>query len=849
MSNSRVFDGFATLDGGLNMGVEAELLPANQYATGINVSNRGGYLHARSGWSMRSLGFADTTTQLRFNGNLFQGAMAYTSGDSTQNSIIVSIGGRLFRIWLHQNYLVTEISPKVAVLVTADTTLPPATNSVVIPITVETPFTVGEGITILSGSFTITAVNPDQLVATYNGGASAGTIPGGTGVQDNIGNQIYALMLNLSAALLVWLWQAENYVLGTSLNQATTIFDGSSSTVASQANQQLPSGWVGVYAWGRNWIAGVDKRSYLASDLIGDPSGTPALAYKDAILYVTENNLLSGGGSFSIPSNFGDITAMTTLPQLDSSLGIGPVLIGCTNGVFSNQAPTDRTTWQNLTYPIQSVAYSGYGPTGPANQVVCNSDWWFRSTDGIRQFMAARRDFMSGQGTTPQSDEVMDILNDDDQSLLLYGSAIQYDNRLIFTVNPSRNAAMGIVHGGVVTVNLDTISTMQSKEPPAWESLNTGLSVFRMVSLNDAGTPRALGLCLNPDGSTIDLWELSPDGSQADDISIQTGGPSSDLIPAGVNYDAGSEYEFASLLVPGQEYVLTWGSNDVQLVYGVLGPDEIVVNRPGVGQVTLITWQAGYSAAILLSQGAPDTPVTAVLQLANANQMEYTHVQWRCDCRKCDFGDPTQLKKLLTGELYVDQVTDDVTISIYFKPDDYPYWTLWSTVPLCSNRKQCALVPDGSCTVLWSPDQTGYAARVMLPRPPEATNSLNNKFMDRFYRMQFKFVITGHCRIKAFKAHAVPDQQEAEGSAPPAVASCTVSPGCPDDWYTYNSYAGGQPGIAVTGVPAQIDFGGLMPRYYPGQGWQFPNATDGLWYTVTVAGSPAQVNISDTGFS
>ena len=258
MSNSRVFDGFATLDGGLNMGVEAELLPANQYATGINVSNRGGYLHARSGWSMRSLGFADTTTQLRFNGNLFQGAMAYTSGDSTQNSIIVSIGGRLFRIWLHQNYLVTEISPKVAVLVTADTTLPPAGNPVVIPVTVETPFTVGEGITILSGSFTITAVNPDQLVATYNGGASAGTIPGGTGVQDNIGNQIYALMLNLSAALLVWLWQAENYVLGTSLNQATTIFDGSSSTVASHrltsscppaGSASMPGAATGLPGW------------------------------------------------------------------------------------------------------------------------------------------------------------------------------------------------------------------------------------------------------------------------------------------------------------------------------------------------------------------------------------------------------------------------------------------------------------------------------------------------------------------------------------------------------------------------------------------------------------------------
>ena len=60
--------------------------------------------------------------------------------------------------------------------------------------------------------------------------------------------------------------------------------------------------------------------------------------------------------------------------------------------------------------------------------------------------------------------------------------------------------------------------------------------------------------------------------------------------------------------------------------------------------------------------------------------MTKTPIESWIDSRSMSFGDPFQLKKLIMGELYLDNIVDDVTIAIYFKPDQYPLWTLWTTI-------------------------------------------------------------------------------------------------------------------------------------------------------------------------
>jgi len=840
---SRCYDGFSTLDGGLDFGRDPSMIGNNQFSFGVNVSIRGGNVSTRNGMNQRMLMFDSESTRTNYFGS-FQGAMGFSSKLEDSNSILISISGRLFRIWIDRHFLVTEITPKLLVSTISDIVLPAPGGSITVNVNDTSQFTVGETVIIGPSTFTITAIGIDQLTLTYVSGFQVGnvqaavdslipahainyslslnsvgplvanqviiisgihfvavsvgsgvividytpssnvvipdttpikdtggttittvsgavtylagalsltltpatvvglsvnqvvtmsglyyvithvgattinvtytsnanlTIPGGTGVQDSggsqitytldippsspvedsLGNQIFAIQTNNQNADYVDMFQGDDYSLFITPGQKTLFFDGSTVSISDITASQIPSGSIGTFAWGRNWVAQVDRQTFIASDLTGDPSGSPALLYKDAVLFVTENNILNGGGAFSIPAQSGKITAMTSLSELDTSLGIGPVLVGTSQRVYSVQAPVDRTTWQNLSYPIQSVAIDGSGPVGPDNHCKTNSDWWFRSLDGYRSFIAARQDFGYTDGKTPQSFEVSPILEKDNQKFLFFGSMINFGNRIYGTVSPFLTK-YGVAHSGFISLNLDPVSTMSQKGKPAWESLNTGLNVLRLVSVNDNGTIRGFALALNGSNG-IDLWELSDSDLDTDDV-----------------------------LVSGSSF----------------------------------------------------------------SNMGYIQIQSVIETRSMTFGDETTQKKGITSELYLDQISDQVTVKLYLRPDQYPGWVLWDTQTICSNNKQCVFPTD--CSIFQESSQQ-YAARIMFKRPPETPNPISGKPMDRFYKLQCRMEITGSCEVQMFKVHAKWERQKMEGEAPKN-SGCTTVAICEKPWYSYSSY-------------------------------------------------------------
>ena len=588
-----------------------------------------------------------------------------------------------------------QVTSNIPEIVTGNFTVPALNQQVTISVENYQGFNVNDVIVIDGDNYKVNTLLPtqNQIVATYTGGVAHVLIE--TGILDSSGNQIYHVDLNPADADMVFLYQGENYVFGLCENQGTLIYDGSTCRRADQSQQELQSSYVGIYAWGRNWLAQVNGHRFVASDLVGDPSGTPDLAYVDAILKMTENNLLNGGGAFSTPANLGMITAMSTLSQLDSSLGIGPVLVGTVNSVFSIQAPVDRTTWQNIRYPIQSVALQGSGPAGPRQMITVNSDAWFRSLDGVRSLMAARRDFKSSQSNTPNSLELSPIFDADDQNLLYYGSLATFDNRIFITTSPYRTS-YGIAHRALAIVNQDAISSMNKQSPPIWEGLWTGLNVLQVLSGQINGVNHCYAFALNSNNG-IDLWELLPEGDD------QT-------------YD----------------------------VY------DTITN--GVETIT------------------------------------QTSIEGWIDTRMMNFGDPFQLKKLIMAELYLDEIVDDVTVKVYFRPDQYPLWTLWQTIEICANVSQCTFsgTSGGSC-VMWQEQFKQYGARLKLPRPSETANSITNTPMDRGHEFQFRLEITGSCRIRKFKAHALMEQMAMEGECAPSVDCKTLS-GCQTQLFNYDSY-------------------------------------------------------------
>lgn len=290
------------------------------------------------------------------------------------------------------------------------------------------------------------------------------------------------------------------------LSDTATANYAAANTLDITSVPELPAGRMGAYGMCRNWICLTDGLSYVASDIVGGAAGTEAHDYRDAVLKITENTFLAGGGKFRLPHSGNIITSMTFVPTLDTSQGQGPLQVGTDLGFFSNNTPLDRTTWSTLTNPIQTQSLIGLGPLAQDSTVVANSDILFRSVEGLGSLIIARRNF-GEWGNTPISREVERALVNDSISLLPYGSAINFDNRFVTTCYPNL-ATVGVFHQGLTALNFDLISTIREKSPPVYDGLWTGLNFLKSITGNFSGTGKAYAFGFNLLTSKIELYEL-----------------------------------------------------------------------------------------------------------------------------------------------------------------------------------------------------------------------------------------------------------------------------------------------------------------------------------------------------
>lgn len=684
----RLYGGFRALPTGMDMGTDSSLLPDTSYAYAENLSLRGDLPIVRPPWMSIPL---DRTLQGKMPGAAF-----YEMPD--QQGIILVVGGRIYLIQItpQDTGQVTDITPQFPIVTTADFTVPAPAATVIVSISSEALFTVGDTVFIDSGEYTVTNKFTNALELTYVVGAANATVTAGAAVLDSNGDQVIEFQTIPLHLDFVHLFQAEKYEIILAKQQKPIIYDGSSSRQAGF--NEIPSGVMGLYAWGRIWVALNDFRTFAAGDIVYGPSGTPAEGGVDAILKFTENDFLNEGGFFAVPNNAGNITAMIALATIDTALGIGPILIGTTNSIVSVNAPVDRTTWKNLTYPIQTISLLDYGPVGPFGTISINNDIWFRSLDGVRSFFAGRRNMNQAMlGNTPLSHEVSPVLANDTDDFLFHSSAVLFDNRFHMTVAPRRTSS-GIVHDALALVNFDLISGIGGKQPPVWESFRSGLAILQMVRGRVAGTERAFGIVLNEFSDTIELWEMLKENSGFYDTFRSVVGDSTSIVRTSI-------------------------------------------------QSTLETKRYVYE----------------------------------------------RLVKLITGELYLDEIVDEITLVIKFKPDQYPTWITWATITLCANVTQCTIAtPEQFSCQIWKPNARQYAARVMLPRPPETCNTIAGMILDEGYEFQFRFEGTGHFQLRKFRPHLKVQSDKMEGECP-TQAVCTSFEHCADTRFAYQIGRGPEP--------------------------------------------------------
>jgi len=436
---------------------------------------------------------------------------------------------------------------------------------------------------------------------------------------------------------------------------------------------ELPVGRMGAYGNGRNWFSLANGITYMAGDIVGGASGTPAYNYRDAVLKTTENDFLANGGVFTLPGTSDQITAMVFPPVLDSSLGLGSLQIFTPFSVFANNAPADRTTWANLAWPIQSETLKDQGALAQDSTIIVNSDTFFRGDINFGSLVLARRQFQLAQwGNKPISDEMQRILELDNQQLLNFSSSGSFDNRFFGTVSPT-NTSHGTYHLGFSLLNFDPLSTLRNAEPPVWEGAWEGLNVLKVMVGRVNGYRRCFAFTYNNITGTIELWE--------------------------------------------------------QLAESVATQQNIFADN----NTTPITWM--FETSCIFNEDIH--PLTELLQLRD-------------------------------GEVYVSEIQGSVKVSVYYRPDFYPCWTLWNTFTVCSNQTGA----NANST---------YRMRVGLGEPSVTPGELgNNRPLRMGYFFQLRFVVEGACTINGIRASAItaPEPVFAPVNIPATCAAinCTTTP-------------------------------------------------------------------------
>lgn len=295
-----------------------------------------------------------------------------------------------------------------------------------------------------------------------------------------------------------WTVQAERYGIFQDGQTKPIIFNGAGSRYA--AADEIKVGTVMASQNGRIWYSvGSTGTAFRATDLTDNEA---------AILKETENTFLNEGGDFSVPTTAGPITAMIAPAQLDTSQGQGPLQVLTTNSIFSVNAPIDRETWKDVTYPIQTYSLIEKGSIGWALGI--NGDIWYRSDDGARSFIVARRDF-SDWGNTPQSSEMARSFDFDNKQLLSFGSAVLFDNRLLAVGAPSVTDAGAVVHSTLNVLDFRLVSGLKRKLPPSWEGVWTGLHIHQIVKGRFNGVERCFAFVRDSADTELQLWEVTYD--------------------------------------------------------------------------------------------------------------------------------------------------------------------------------------------------------------------------------------------------------------------------------------------------------------------------------------------------
>jgi len=177
-----------------------------------------------------------------------------------------------------------------------------------------------------------------------------------------------------------------------------------------------------------------------------------------------------------------------------------------------------------------------------------------------------------------------------------------------------------------------------------------------------------------------------------------------------------------------------------------------------------------------------------IWQITKSDHFDYNltqgkkEIQWMVQSRSYNFEVPFGLKRLDSGDLFIDKLDGDASFNVEYRPDQYPGWFEWIDFGECATVTNCIDL----CPI--SNFQPQYRPKMRFPTPADIPcNETINTPARNLYEVQVMLTITGFCRIKSLRVHAYDVQEPSVGECRTVFPACTTLDVCNANPLIYTS--------------------------------------------------------------
>jgi hypothetical protein len=214
-----------------------------------------------------------------------------------------------------------------------------------------------------------------------------------------------------------------------------------------------------------------------------------------------------------MPAGSDNITGLAIPQMINAGLGEGLLNIGTPNWVFALQVPVSRADWkaadstnQPQVFVIQSGTATGF--VNDWDVLPINGDLWYTSPDAeIHSLATAVRYFEQWSNPIISSNEyrITSVVN---TSLLNWTSSVYFDTRRLGLTKPVQTL-YGVYFPAIIPLDLTTISTLETQNPPNWEGHWEGMNILKLDVATFGNQQRCFAAVLSPSvAGQMEIWEL-----------------------------------------------------------------------------------------------------------------------------------------------------------------------------------------------------------------------------------------------------------------------------------------------------------------------------------------------------